>query len=110
MLEEEAASHRSSHQTPSVAVLSAACLSTSTARDALGYWRPARSHAALTNRHLPARYPGSLLLDSSAQREANGEGPRITQGAGFGYCRRSAGSLRTGAARLSQAVVSHPLF
>ncbi|XP_036931340.1 FH1/FH2 domain-containing protein 3 isoform X2 [Acanthopagrus latus] len=66
--------------------------------------------------HLSARHPGSLLLDccahcpdSSALREANGEGPRITEGAGLCYCRRPAGSsLPGGAACLSEAVLSHP--
>lgn len=53
--------------------------------------------------HLSARHPGPLLLDccahcleSSALREANGEGPRITEGAGLCYCRRPAGSSLPG--------------
>ncbi len=53
--------------------------------------------------YLSSKYPGSLLLDcfahcpeSPALREANGEGPRIAEGAGLCYCRRPAGSSLPG--------------
>lgn len=53
-------------QAPSVAVLSAVCLSTSTARNALGHWLSARFHRALTTLGISASNSGSLLLDFCA--------------------------------------------
>lgn len=81
-------------QAPSVAVPSTVCLSTSSARNALGYCRPAHTHTALTNRISEGGTLDLYFWDScvhcpasSELREANGEGPRITEGAGFCCCK-----------------------
>lgn len=104
-------SHRPGAKCSSPVRTPAVCLSTSTARNALGYCRAAPLHH-------PLSYAGPLLVDRrpvpSALRETNGEDPRITGCGICCYCRGPAGSSQPqrwwGAARLSEASASHPLF
>lgn len=107
-------------QAPSVAVPSAVCLSTSTARNALGHWRSARFRHALTNRDISASYSGSLLWDflrtlswhiyagwNKWGRSKDNRVQDFATAEDLPVLRCPEGGL---AAPLSETVVLHPLF